>query len=160
MPRRNKARRKERRKLRVEQHSQVVGGATSVNKRVKCSRSEIIRYQIMQYCFIKNIILNYTELMLLSLLGELGECRVTFFCEEAAKRGILSSPQSVQTALNKLQRVPILKKEGIGKKIIYLDPGANILTKGNIVVNITLMHIESNGPERAVQKNSRQAELA
>jgi hypothetical protein len=131
-----------------------------VDKRVDMNKREIVEYQIMHYCFVNSVQINHTEQKLLALLGATGKIRVTAFCERAVKAKILGSTQAVNTAMHKLYRTDLFIKEGIGKKVIYLNPKLQVLSEGNILIKLTLVKLETVKPAADLQKDRREAELA
>lgn len=145
----------------MNQKGQQLDKVTLQDKIVQVNRSELMQFQVWYYCtFMNKIILNHTELMMLSLVGEMGKVLVIDFCKEVVRRNILSTPQAAQTALSRLYRVSVLKKEGTGKKTIYLDPDAQILSQGDIAIIIKIVYNEPNPAERTSAKNSKALEPA
>lgn len=139
----------------------ITQGATAIEQPpVRLSKFEIVKYQLIHYCFMKKVKINDTELDILSYLGELGKIRMSVFCEKAAKKGLLGTHQAVNTCLGKLLRSDLYVKEGVGKKKIYLNPKLKIYAEGNIVITIKLIKVEPNYVPGAVQKNSKEAQLA
>jgi hypothetical protein len=136
-----------------------ITGGTLINKKLMLSKSEIVQYQLMHYCFMNNLLLNHTELRLLALLGQLGKVRLVEFGHMAVKHNLLSSVQAVNTAMHKLYRTGLYVKEGIGKKQIYLDPKLNIYSEGNIIINLMLCKIDKKTTGH-IQANSRKTPAA
>lgn len=128
-----------------------------LTKKLEMSKSEIVEFQIMIYCFLNNLRLNHTEIKLLALLGELGKIKLADFGQKAVNRKLLSSIQAVNTALHKLHRTGLYVKEGIGKKVIYLEPRLGVLSDGNIVINLLLVKLDAKKTTGAVSANSRKA---
>lgn len=135
-----------------------------VQTKVWMNTLEVVEWQIMHYCFVQDVPINRTELKLLALLGAISDpankVRVTAFCEKAVDKKILMSTQAVNTAMHKLYRTGLFIKEGGGKKFIYLNPKLNILSKGNFVINLMVIKLETNGTTRNLSTNSKKAELA
>lgn len=134
--------------------------ATLVEKIIYLDKFEIVKYQLMNHCFINKIKLNHTELDCLSYLGELGEIRLAEFTIKAAERGILSNHNAVNNCLNKLEQSKLFIKKGAGKKIIFLDPELKIQSEGNVIVTLKLVKTETNITTGNIQKNSETLEPA
>jgi hypothetical protein len=140
--------------------NEVVKG-THIQKTVEMNKREIVEYQLVHYCTVNDIQINHTEIKLLALLGELGKIRLVDFGKKAVSRHILSSVQAVNTAVQKLYRTNLYVKEGIGKKLIYLNPSLQIHAEGNIVLQITLIkRDETKKSSGSVQAHGRKVGVA
>lgn len=128
-------------------------GATLVKKRVDLDKFYIVKYQLIHHCFINKIRLNDTELNCLALLGELGKIRLTEFCKIAENRGILSNSIGVNNCLGKIEDKKLHVKEGLGKKMLFLNPVLNIQSEGNIVLNLIIVKLEAETTTGSVQNN-------
>lgn len=133
--------------------------ALEINHKTILSKLELIKYQLINYCFINKIWLNETQLNCLAILGEMGKVRLTLFGEEVVRRKVYGNPVAANNCLDKIDK-RLWVKEGAGKKIIYLNPNLQIVSEGNVVINIKLIKSEAKESTGSVQKNSRQAELA
>lgn len=137
--------------------------AIKVDKVVRLNKLEIIRYQLMHHCFMKKIRLSDSELSCLSLLGQLGQVRLSEFNKIASSKAggnILGSPIAIASCLSKIERTGLFVKKNNGKKVIFLNPDLNIQTEGNIIINLKLVKLEqANTTGAAVQKNSAKTEL-
>lgn len=134
--------------------------ATLVEKRIDLNKFEIIKYQLIQHCFVNKIWLNETELNCLSFLGECGQLRVTEFCKLAVEKGIQNHPIAVNNVLTKLKDKNLVIKQKSGKKIIFLNPALNIQSEGNIVINIKLVKLEGKKTSGNISDNSKKVEFA
>ena len=52
-----------------------------VNKKVKTSKDEVIKYQILTYCFLNNIQISLSDLNCLAELAKKGRKELTSFCK-------------------------------------------------------------------------------
>ncbi len=138
----------------------VTKGAILVEKVGHLDKFEIIKYQIMNYRFFNKIVLNDTEENCLAYLGEVGKIRLTDFSKKASTKGILGSPAAVTNCVGKLTAMGLIVKEGVGKKIIYLNPKLEIQSEGNIVISLKLIKLEANKQPGVVQKNRRETQPA
>lgn len=139
------------------------GGATLVDKKVRLDIFDIVRYQIIHYCFINRIRLNDTEINLLALMGEVGKIKMQDFGRLATKRSIVGSAAVGLNALMKLERSDLFIKEGHGKKIVYLNPKLNVFSEGSIVINLRLIKLDerkTNSSNQNIPKNSAEVEPA
>lgn len=106
-----------------------------VEKKVQMSLSDIIKYQILTYCYLNKISISDADLQCLSLLATIGEQELTLFCAEVFKQNIFQSSQTVRNALSKAEKKKLILKEGRSKKKIIINPSLNIQTKGNILLD-------------------------
>jgi hypothetical protein len=124
------------------------------------NKFSIIKYQLMHHCFMNGLVLNDTQLSVLAYLGEVGKVRFPEFCKKICEKGILGSPQSASNVLGNLALTKLYVTEGVGKRMIYLNPTLNILTKGSILFSVKLGYLEPDQTAGNIPANSRKAELA
>ena len=120
-----------------------MGAPIKVDKTVRMSEFEIVKFQLLTHCFIAEIHLNETELNILTLFGCSGEVRLIDFCRNAAEKGYLSNYTAVNNCLSRIEKSKLFLKKGAGKKLIYLNPSIEIYSKGTIVLNYKFIKIES-----------------
>lgn len=132
-----------------------------VDKVVRQDRFNIIKYQLVTYCFLHNIVLNKTELDCLTLLGCRGKMRLNEFCTVAAEAELLGTPTAVNNCLARVEKSRLFLKEGAGKKSIFLNPELGIQTEGNIILNFKFVYAdETSSLEGASKENGVAAQLA
>lgn len=115
-----------------------------VDKRVKMSRWDIVKFQLMTHCYLYKIPVSTSDLDCLTLLAIEGESELTSFCTKAFQKNIFSSTQSVRNCLTKVEKKNLIKKEGKNKKKIYINPEINIHATGNILLDFKFLSIETN----------------
>lgn len=135
-------------------------GAKLIQQLVRLDKFNIVKYQLMHYCFVNKIILNDTELNCLSYLGELGNIRLTEFNKLGVEKGILGSAPAINNCINRLEDRGFILKERAGKKLICLHPKIRIESEGNIVINLRLVKLETTKTGGNIQKNSPKTEFA
>jgi len=115
--------------------------ANVVHKSVRMGHRDIIKYQLLTHCFMKDVQLSGSELDCLTLLGALGESELAEFCNTAVDEKIFKTSQTVRNFLTKACKAKIVLKEGTNKKKISLDKELNIQTKGNIVLDFKIVYV-------------------
>lgn len=115
-----------------------------VDKRVRMSKWDIVKYQLMTYCYLSKIQVSESDLECLTLLAVNGEQELTSFCNTAHMEKIFSSTQSVRNCLTKAEKKNLIKKEGKNKKKIYINPDLKIHAKGNILLDFKFLSVETN----------------
>jgi len=75
-----------------------------VDKRVKMSGWQIVKYQILTHCYLYNIQVSESDLDCLTLLAIEGDQELTSFCNKAHDKQIFSSTQSVRNCSLSLKR--------------------------------------------------------
>lgn len=114
-----------------------------INKKVKMSRWDIVKYQILTHCYLNNITVSEADLNCLTFLALEGDQELTSFCNKASDKKIFSSTQSVRNCLTKAEKKHLIKKEGKNKKKIYINPELNIYSNGNILLDFKFLAIEA-----------------
>ena len=113
---------------------------------------EIVRFQIFLYCHLNRINISESDIDCLTLLCINGEVELSAFCNAACEIDerdrdhtlqveyeIFKTPQSVRNAINKLKNLGLVIKKGKSKKKVILNPNTNIVSDGNIFVQIKFL---------------------
>jgi hypothetical protein len=114
-----------------------------VDKRVKKSGWQIVKYQILTHCYLYNIQVSESDLDCLTLLAIEGDQELTSFCNKAHDKQIFSSTQSVRNCLTKSEKKGLIKKEGKNKKKIFINPELKVHSTGNILLDFKFLSIAS-----------------
>lgn len=126
-----------------------------VEKKVSMTLEQIIKFQILTYCYVHNITLSEADLNCLTLLGLNKKADLSDFCnaccthENRDKEPTLSytkvifkTPQTVRNCLAKMKNYNIVTKEGLGhNKTVEINPDLKIQIEGNILLNSKIYHI-------------------
>lgn len=131
-----------------------------VNKQANLNLFEIIRFQLITHGYINKIALSELDLDCLSYLGLIGSTDLTEFCNQLAEMRLReklktwkpspdnptrkpdASPQTIRNVLIKAEKQNLINKVGTGRKTISLNPDLKIQTKGNILLNYKIVHID------------------
>ena len=114
-----------------------------VDKRVKMSKDDVIKYQILTHCFLNNIQISNSDLECLSELAKCGIKELTLFCEDISKKEIFKSAQSCRNALTKAEKKNLIIKNGSNKKTISINTSMNIQTEGSILLDYKILGVEA-----------------
>ena len=114
-----------------------------VDKRVRLSKWEVVKYQILTHCYLNKISISDSDLDCLTYLALEGDQELTHFCNKAFSNKIFSSVQSVRNCLTKAEKKNLIRKEGKNKKKIYIHPDMNISSKGNVLLDFKFLSIET-----------------
>ena len=114
-----------------------------VDKRVKMSTWQIVKYQILTHCYLFDIPASEADLNCLTFLAMEGEQELTHFCNKAHDKKIFSSTQSVRNCLTKAEKKGLIKKEGKNKKKISINPTLNVYAIGNILLDYKFLSVEA-----------------
>ena len=115
-----------------------------VDKRVRMTRWDIVKFQLMTHCYLSKIPVSDKDLDCLTLLAVNGEQELTSFCNMAFNEKIFSSTQTVRNCLRKAELKNLIKKEGKNKKKIYIHPELKIHAQGNILLDFKFLSVETN----------------
>jgi hypothetical protein len=114
-----------------------------VDKRVKMSTWEIVKYQILTHCYINKITVSEADLNCLTYLAIEGDQELTNFCNKAHTKDIFSSTQSVRNCLTKAEKKHLITKEGKNKKKIFINPDIKVYCTGNILLDFKFLSVET-----------------
>jgi hypothetical protein len=116
-----------------------------VQKRVKMSQWEVVKFQILTHCYINKITLSNSDLDCLTLLSFNEPIELTNFCYDASseEEPIFKSSQTVRNSLNKSEKNNLIIKDESNKKLIKLNPNLKIQTQGIILLDYKFLGDES-----------------
>lgn len=116
-----------------------------VQKRVRMPKWDIVKFQIMTYCFINRISINESDLNCLTLLSFNEPIPLTDFCYDASSEEgwIFKSPQTVRNAINKAEKQQLVVKDTKNKKMISLNPNIKIQTEGTVLLDYKFLSHDS-----------------
>ena len=107
-----------------------------VQKRVRMSKWDIIKFQIVTHCYLKKITVSNADLDCLTLLSLNSPTELTDFCYDASEdHGVFKSPQTVRNSLNKAEKNGLIVKDPSNKKIISIKQSLQIQTEGNVLLD-------------------------
>ena len=84
-----------------------------VQKKVRMPKWDIVKFQIVTYCFLNRITINESDLNCLTLLSFNQPIQLTDFCYDASSEEgwIFKSPQTVRNAINKAEKQNLVVKD-------------------------------------------------
>lgn len=96
--------------------------------RVKMSPEQLIRFHVIFYTFMNDIVLTKSELNALTLLGLRGKPTLSEFCNELVSRKVYLSQYSARNAISDLcEDKELVTKEGKRSKVISLDQRIQVI---------------------------------
>lgn len=125
-----------------------------VDKRVKLDKREVVKYQILTYCFLNGVQISESDLNCLTELGLLGEDELTSFCSKVAEKNIFKSPQSARNAITKAEKKNLLVKNGKNRKTIKLNEVLNVQVKGTVLLDFKFVSVEAKEVQRNTKENT------
>jgi|TARA_R110000822_G_scaffold207328_1_gene343468 hypothetical protein len=116
-----------------------------VQKRVRMSKWNVVKFQILTHCYIKKILLSDSDLNCLTLLSFNEPIELTSFCYDASSEEdpIFKSPQTVRNCINKAEKNNLVIKDIENKKLIKLNTELKIQTEGTILLDFKFLGDES-----------------
>lgn len=114
-----------------------------VEKKAMMDNWDVVKYQLVTYCYISKIQVSEADLNCLTYLALEGEQELTSFCHKVHTKQIFSSPQSVRNCIAKCEKRRLIMKEGKNKKKIYVNPEMKLVVSGNILLNIKVLSVAS-----------------
>jgi hypothetical protein len=108
-----------------------------VQKRVKMSKWDVVKFQILTHCYVNRITMSESDLNCLTLLSFNEPIELTNFCLDASaeEEWIFKSPQTVRNSINKAEKNGLVIKDPNNKKLIKLNPNLKIQTSGTVLLD-------------------------
>jgi hypothetical protein len=114
-----------------------------VEQKGKVDIDTTIKYQIITYCFFKDIQISNSDLNCLAALAKMGEVELTFFCLHVTDLGIFKSPQSARNAITKASKKDLVVKDGKNRKKIFISKDINVQTTGPVYLDYKFLGVET-----------------
>jgi hypothetical protein len=116
-----------------------------VQKRVKMSKWDVVKFQILTHCYINRITMSESDLNCLTLLSFNQPIELTSFCYDASAEDawIFKSPQTVRNCINKAEKNGLVIKDTTNKKLIMINPVIKLQTQGTILLDYKFLGNES-----------------
>tara|TARA_R100001440_G_C2514392_1_gene118250 strand:+ start:1399 stop:1770 length:372 start_codon:yes stop_codon:yes gene_type:complete len=114
-----------------------------VDLKLQVDLNKSIKYQIVTYCFFKDILISNSDLKFLSELAKSGKIELTKFCSDLVKENIFKSSQSARNAITKAEKKGLLDKQGINKKTITINNDMNVQTTGLVLLDYKVLGRET-----------------
>ena len=114
-----------------------------IDLKLKVNLNTCVMYQIMTYCFFKQIVISNSDLKFLMHLSKNDNIELTKFCIKLVDGNIFKSPQSARNAITKAEKKGLLNKSGINKKTITINKDMNIQKDGLVLLDYKILGNES-----------------
>lgn len=114
-----------------------------VEEKAKVSIDDTIQYQILTYCFFRDVQISNSDLKCLAELAKAESVELTQFCKDVTDKGIFKSPQSARNAITKAEKKNLVIKNGVNKKKISINPVMNVQTKGFVLLDYKILGSET-----------------
>ena len=114
-----------------------------VDLKLKVGMDKCIMYQILSYCFFKEIIISNSDLKFLMELSKRNGIELTKFCIELVSKDIFKSPQSARNAITKAAKKGLVIKNGTNKKTITISSDINVQVEGLVLLDYKILGNES-----------------
>jgi hypothetical protein len=111
-----------------------------VDKKVKSNRDKVIMYQILTYCFFKDIKVSGTELELLTEVSKHNGIEINDLCEQLSEKCIYRTKQSARNAITKVEKKTLIIKDGdIRKKRVWISEDIEVETHNAILLDMKVL---------------------
>jgi hypothetical protein len=112
-----------------------------IEKKAVMPKWDLIKFQILTYCYLNKITVSEAEINCLTLLSLNEPVVLTDFCFDVSDEQpwIFKSSQSVRNAINKCEKKNLVVKENKNKKLVKLNPELKIITQGTILLDIKFL---------------------
>lgn len=117
--------------------------ASVVDKKIRMSKRDIIKYQLLSHSFVHSISYSEAELDCLTLLGVCGEIDLSEFCNYTVDENIFKVSQTARNFLTKAEKLNLVEKNGTSRKKIKLKDALQVQTSGNIVLNYKIFYLDT-----------------
>ena len=87
-----------------------------VEEKARVSIDDTIQYQILTYCFFRDVQISSSDLKCLAELAKAGSVELTQFCKDVTDKDIFKSPQSARKDITKAEKKNLVKKKEVNKK--------------------------------------------
>lgn len=116
-----------------------------VQKRVRMSKWDVVKFQILTHCYINRITMSESDLNCLTLLSFNQPIELSHFCVDTStdEDWIFKSPQTVRNCINKAEKNGLVTKDPNNKKFVQINPEIKLQTLGTILLDYKFLGNES-----------------
>jgi len=114
-----------------------------VDLKLKVSLDTTIKYQILTYCFFKDIVISNSDLEFLAVLAKNPKMEISKFSILLTELTIFKSAQSARNAISKAEKKGLVNKNGNNKKTIDLNKDINVQSDGLVLLDYKILGSES-----------------
>jgi hypothetical protein len=112
---------------------------TRVHKKTRLTLREGLEYQLLTYCFVKDLNISLADRKALVELIVYGPTPLKDFCTHITDLGIFKSSQSTRNALSKLEKMGLIYKIGKSRKEIVIHPHCEIINKPAVLLQFEFL---------------------
>lgn len=112
---------------------------TRVHKKTRLTLREGLEFQLLTYCFIKDLSISAADRKALVELIVYGPTPLKDFCSHITSLNIFKSSQSTRNALSKLEKMGLIYKTGKSRKEIIIHPGCEIINKPAVLLQFEFL---------------------
>jgi hypothetical protein len=76
-------------------------------------------------------------------LGLYGEMNMSDFCNEVVSEEIFGNVQTTRNFITKCVKDGLVTRNGLGNKLVSVSSNLELLTEGNILLNLKVYHLET-----------------
>lgn len=109
------------------------------NLRIKTTIDKSVQYQILSFCFFKDIEITKSDLIMLMMLAKSPDVELTVFCKVLEQEEIYKSAQSARNSISRCEKKSLIIKKGDGKKTISLNPDMSIAFSDKIALDYKVL---------------------
>ena len=114
-----------------------------VDKKIRTSLNDTIKYQILTHCFFNKIQISSADLECLCELAKNDNVDIPAFCKMITDLKIFKSPQSARNSITKAEKKNLLIKTGVNRKTISLSKDIKVQTTGIVLLDFKILGNES-----------------
>ena len=114
-----------------------------VDLKLKVDIDKTIEYQILTFCFFKDIQISNSDLKFLAALAKNPRIEISKFCILLTELDIFKSPQSARNAISKAKKKNLVLKNGTNKKTIILNKEINVQKEALVLLDYKILGSES-----------------
>jgi hypothetical protein len=107
----------------------------TIQKRGQLNKTDVVRFQLLTFCFFQGLSLTENELACLVQLALQGTVELNGFCTAVYEQQLYASPQTVRNLLTKFERLKLVVKEGRSRKKVRVHPDVDVHTEENILLD-------------------------
>jgi hypothetical protein len=112
-----------------------------IEKKAVMAKWDIIKFQILTYCYLNRIAVSDSELNCITLLAFNQPIELTSFCYDISDETpwIYKTSQSARNALRKCEKKGLIIKDPNQKKNVLVNPLINLKREGNILYELKFL---------------------
>jgi hypothetical protein len=117
--------------------------AEAIKHKARMNQFDTVRFQINYHCFVNRLRMSPAQMDALAYLALWGDMNISDYCNEIVAHELFGNAQTVRNFITKqVRETKMIVRKGVGNKLISIPDNIEILSEGNVLIDIKILYVE------------------